>query len=163
MLIVRFVAAADVPLLHATVPANVQDRGRWLGNVLRQVQVAGNVESGTRLKMQSFDSELVVIRHALKGAMLPVVSYLGPAAAAVITGSVVIESIFDIPGLGRYFVQGALNRDYTLVMGTVVMTVGRSEQADGHREDGQEYTANAQQRSRPRSRLVSPSVSRRSP
>ena len=49
------------------------------------------------------------------------VSYLGPAAAALITGSVVIETIFGIPGVGRYFVQGALNRDYTLVMGTVVM------------------------------------------
>ena len=51
--------------------------------------------------------------------LLPVVSYLGPATAAVITGSVVIEQIFGIPGIGRYFVQGALNRDYTLVMGVV--------------------------------------------
>ena len=64
---------------------------------------------------------VVVIVHALRGALLPVVSYLGPAAAALITGSVVIETIFGIPGVGRYFVQGALNRDYTLVMGTVVM------------------------------------------
>ena len=63
---------------------------------------------------------LVVIHHALKGAMLPVVSYLGPATAAIITGSVVIESIFDIPGIGRYFVNAALNRDYPLVMGVVV-------------------------------------------
>ncbi len=62
----------------------------------------------------------IVIRHALKSALLPVVSYLGPATAAVITGSVVIEQIYGLPGLGRYFVQGALNRDYTLVMGTVV-------------------------------------------
>ena len=64
--------------------------------------------------------KLVVMRHALKGAMLPVVSYLGPATAAVITGSVVIETIFDIPGIGRYFVNGALNRDYTLVMGVMI-------------------------------------------
>lgn len=63
---------------------------------------------------------IVVTRHALKGAMLPVVSYLGPATAAVITGSVVIESIFGIPGIGRYFIQGALNRDYTLVMGVMI-------------------------------------------
>jgi oligopeptide transport system permease protein len=62
----------------------------------------------------------VVLGHALKPALLPVVSYLGPATAAVITGSVVIEQIFGVPGLGRYFVQGALNRDYTLVMGVVV-------------------------------------------
>ncbi|MEO1092690.1 MAG: oligopeptide ABC transporter permease OppB [Pseudomonadota bacterium] len=63
---------------------------------------------------------LVVTFRALRGALLPVVSYLGPAAAALLTGSVVIESIFGIPGVGRYFVLGALNRDYTLVMGTVV-------------------------------------------
>jgi oligopeptide transport system permease protein len=64
--------------------------------------------------------QIVVVRHALKGALLPVVSYLGPATAQVLTGSVVIETIFGIPGIGRYFVQGALNRDYTLVMGTVI-------------------------------------------
>ncbi|GHC33547.1 oligopeptide ABC transporter permease OppB [Aidingimonas halophila] len=62
----------------------------------------------------------VIWRHAMRPAMLPVVSYLGPAAAGIITGSVVIEQIFGIPGIGRYFVQAALNRDYTLVMGTVV-------------------------------------------
>jgi len=64
--------------------------------------------------------KIVVNRHALKGALLPVVSYLGPAAAAVMTGSVVIETIFEVPGIGRYFVLGALNRDYPLVMGTVI-------------------------------------------
>lgn len=63
----------------------------------------------------------VIVRHALRGAALPVVSYLGPAAAALLTGSVVVETIFGIPGVGRYFVDGALNRDYTLVMGTVIM------------------------------------------
>ena len=63
---------------------------------------------------------LVVIRHGLKAALLPVVSYLGPATAAVLTGSVVIETIFGIPGIGRYFVQGALNRDYTLVLGVMI-------------------------------------------
>ena len=63
---------------------------------------------------------LVVVRHSLKGALLPVISYLGPATAAVVTGSVVIESIFGIPGIGRYFIEGALNRDYTLVMGVMV-------------------------------------------
>lgn len=64
--------------------------------------------------------KVVVLRHALKGGLLPVVSYLGPATANVITGSVVIESIFDIPGIGRYFVNGALNRDYPVVMGVVI-------------------------------------------
>lgn len=62
----------------------------------------------------------VLFRHALPAAMVPVVSFLGPATAGIITGSVVIETIFGIPGLGRYFVQGALNRDYTLVMGVVL-------------------------------------------
>jgi len=63
----------------------------------------------------------VTFRHALKVAILPVVSYLGPATAALVTGSVVVEQIFGIPGVGRFFVQGALNRDYTLVMGVVIL------------------------------------------
>jgi oligopeptide transport system permease protein len=63
----------------------------------------------------------VIVAHALRGAALPVVAYLGPAAAALLTGSVVVETIFGLPGIGRYFVEGALNRDYTLVMGTVVV------------------------------------------
>ena len=62
----------------------------------------------------------VVLRHALPSAVLPVVTYLGPASAAVLTGSVVVESVFSIPGIGRYFVASALNRDYTMVLGTVV-------------------------------------------
>ncbi len=66
-------------------------------------------------------ARVIVFVHAFRGAVLPVVSYMGPAAAALLTGSVVIETIFGIPGIGRYFVQGALNRDYTLVMGTVVV------------------------------------------
>ena len=71
-------------------------------------------------KAQGLPAWKILIRHALKPALLPVVSYLGPATAAIITGSVVIEQIFSLPGLGRFFVQGALNRDYTLVMGVVV-------------------------------------------
>lgn len=63
----------------------------------------------------------VVVRHAMRGAMLPIISYAGPAAAQLITGSIIVETIFQIPGVGRYFIDAALNRDYTLVMGTVVM------------------------------------------
>jgi len=66
-------------------------------------------------------NSLVIGAHALRAACLPVISYLGPATAALLTGSVVVETIFGIPGIGRYFVQGALNRDYTLVMGTVIV------------------------------------------
>jgi oligopeptide transport system permease protein len=71
-------------------------------------------------RAKGIGERLVLVRHALKGALMPVVSYLGPATANIITGSVVIEQIFGIPGIGRYFVQGALNRDYTLVMGVVI-------------------------------------------
>ena len=63
----------------------------------------------------------VILARALRSALLPVISYLGPAAAGLLTGSVVVETIFGLPGVGRYFVEGALNRDYTLVMGTVVL------------------------------------------
>jgi len=63
----------------------------------------------------------VIIRHALRGALLPIISYAGPAAAGLLTGSVIVESIFQIPGVGREFVLAALNRDYTMVMGTVVV------------------------------------------
>jgi oligopeptide transport system permease protein len=64
---------------------------------------------------------LVVIRHAFKSAMIPVVTFLGPATVALLTGSMVVETIFGLPGIGRYFVQGALNRDYTLVMGVTIL------------------------------------------
>ena len=62
----------------------------------------------------------VVTRHALKGGLLPVVTFLGPAFAGLISGSFIIESIFFIPGLGRFFVTAAFNRDYTMVLGTVL-------------------------------------------
>ncbi len=64
---------------------------------------------------------IVVFRHAFRGGILPVVSYLGPAFTQILTGSLVVEKIFQIPGLGREFVEAALNRDYTLVMGTVIV------------------------------------------
>jgi oligopeptide transport system permease protein len=63
----------------------------------------------------------VVLAHVLRSAMIPLVGYLGPALAGIMTGSLVIELIFNLPGVGRYFIQGALNRDYPLVMGVVVI------------------------------------------
>jgi oligopeptide transport system permease protein len=63
---------------------------------------------------------LTIMRHALIGGLLPVIAFMGPATAGIITGSVVIEKVFSIPGIGRYFVEAASNRDYTLVMGTVI-------------------------------------------
>jgi oligopeptide transport system permease protein len=74
----------------------------------------------TMARARGLSSRRVLWGHALRPALLPVVSYVGPAAAALLTGSVVVETIFGIPGIGRYFVQGAVNRDYTLVMGVVV-------------------------------------------
>jgi oligopeptide transport system permease protein len=63
----------------------------------------------------------VVLRHALRGAILPVVSYLGPATAGILTGSLVLERIFFLPGLGSHFIEAALQRDYTLAMGMVLV------------------------------------------
>ena len=63
----------------------------------------------------------ILLRHVLPSALIPAVSFAGPAAAALLAGSVVIEEVFSLPGLGRYFTQGALNRDYTLVTGAVVV------------------------------------------
>ena len=62
----------------------------------------------------------ILFQHALRGGIAPVVSFLGPAAAGIITGSFVVETIFDIPGLGRFFITSAFNRDYTLVLGVVL-------------------------------------------
>lgn len=71
-------------------------------------------------KAQGLGTVAIVRFHALKPAMLPVLSFMGPAIAAVLTGSVVVEEVFGIPGLGQFFVRGALNRDYTLVLGIVI-------------------------------------------
>jgi len=71
-------------------------------------------------RAKGMPERVAITRHALRAALLPVVSYLGPAIAQIITGSVVIEQIFSIPGIGRYFVQSSLNRDYTMVMGVTI-------------------------------------------
>jgi len=63
---------------------------------------------------------MVVIRHALRGGLLPVVSFLGPAIAGLLAGSFVVETIFQIPGLGRFYIQAAFNRDYTMILGTTI-------------------------------------------
>jgi oligopeptide transport system permease protein len=66
-------------------------------------------------------SRTVIVRHALRGAILPVVTYLGPATAGILTGSLVVERIFNISGMGSHFIEGALQRDYTLTMGMVLV------------------------------------------
>ncbi|MFT3986070.1 ABC transporter permease subunit [Aestuariivirga sp.] len=79
---------------------------------------AHHIRTARALGLSDFS---VIVRHALRGALLPIISYAGPAAAALLTGSIIVETIFAIPGIGREFVLGALNRDYTVVMGTVVL------------------------------------------
>lgn len=71
-------------------------------------------------RAQGLSTATIIRVHALKPAMLPVLSYMGPAIAAIVTGSVVVEEVFGIPGLGQFFVRGASNRDYTLVLGIVI-------------------------------------------
>ncbi|MEL7536962.1 MAG: ABC transporter permease subunit [Pseudomonadota bacterium] len=72
-------------------------------------------------RAQGLGDATILARHALRPALLPLISYLGPASASLLTGAVVVEQIFGLPGLGRFFVQGAINRDYTLVLGVVVL------------------------------------------
>ncbi len=74
-------------------------------------------------KGRGFSGARLLFRHALKPALLPVIAWLSPALINVVSGSAVVEQVFGIPGIGRYFVQGALNRDYTLVLG-VVLCIG---------------------------------------
>ena len=74
-----------------------------------------------RARAKGVPRHLIILRHAMKPALMPLVSFLGPAVAGVITGSIVIETIFGLPGIGRAFVDGALNRDYTLVLGVTIL------------------------------------------
>jgi len=138
-----FVVAPLLILLFAIdlrwLPAGGWQTGRWSNQVLLIIVLAlPQVAYITRLmrgsmidvlsspyirtaRAKGLPTRLIVLRHAFKPAFLPVLSYLGPASAGILTGSVVIEQIFSIPGIGRYFIQGAINRDYTLVLGVVVV------------------------------------------
>lgn len=72
-------------------------------------------------RAKGLPARIVIAKHALKSGLIPVVSFLGPATASLLSGSIVVEMIFDIPGLGTFFTQGALNRDYLLVIGVVLV------------------------------------------
>ncbi|PIW27143.1 MAG: oligopeptide transporter permease, partial [Rhodobacterales bacterium CG15_BIG_FIL_POST_REV_8_21_14_020_59_13] len=72
-------------------------------------------------RAKGLSATAVLFRHALRAAVLPLVSYIGPASAALVTGSIVIEQVFQLPGIGRQFVMAALQRDYTVVMGVVIL------------------------------------------
>ena len=72
-------------------------------------------------RAKGLSENVIIVKHALKGAILPVVSFLGPAAAGIMTGSFVVETLFGIPGMGPWFVKGAINRDYSVVLGTAII------------------------------------------
>ena len=108
----RILPAATLGLVYAAYVARLT-RGGML-EVLNQDYIrTARAKGATEAR--------VIFRHALRGGILPVVSFLGPAIAGILTGSFVIETIFQIPGLGREFVNSAFNRDYTLVLGTVIL------------------------------------------
>jgi oligopeptide transport system permease protein len=71
-------------------------------------------------RAKGLPEHVVVLKHALRGGLMPVISYLGPAFAALLSGSFVVETVFQIPGLGRFYIQAAFNRDYTMILGTTV-------------------------------------------
>ena len=71
-------------------------------------------------RAKGLSEPMVVVRHAMQGGLLPVISFLGPAVAGLLAGSFVIETIFQIPGLGRFYVEAAFNRDYTMILGTTI-------------------------------------------
>ncbi|MGP1419283.1 MAG: oligopeptide ABC transporter permease OppB [Sphaerochaetaceae bacterium] len=72
-------------------------------------------------KAKGMKRSTIIFKHAMKGALLPIVSYLGPAFAGIVTGSIVVEQVFRVPGLGKFFVQSSFNRDYTLIVGVVIV------------------------------------------
>jgi len=71
-------------------------------------------------RAKGLEEKSIIIKHALRGGIMPVISYLGPAMAGMISGSFVVETVFQIPGLGRHFIDGALNRDYFMILGTTI-------------------------------------------
>jgi oligopeptide transport system permease protein len=137
-----FVTAPILTLVFG-IYAGLLPVGGWNGGALRnmilpvtvlalpQIAIVARLMRGSMVEVlranyirtaraKGLPTHRIVLAHALRAAALPLVSYLGPALAAVLTGSLVVEQIFGLPGIGRYLVQGALNRDYTLVLGVVI-------------------------------------------
>jgi oligopeptide transport system permease protein len=97
--------------------------------VIARLTRAGTIEAMRQefvrtARAKGLSERQVVLRHALRPALLPVLSYLGPAAAGILTGSFVVETLFGVPGMGQWFVKGAINRDYPVVLGTALFYFG---------------------------------------
>ena len=110
------IASMVLPVVTLSLPVTAYIARLTRGSMI-EVMHSNFIRSA---RAKGLPESVVIRRHALRPALLPVISFLGPATAGMISGSVIIERIFSIPGLGSYFVQGALNRDYTLVMGVVI-------------------------------------------
>jgi len=106
-----------LPVITLALPVTAYV-ARLTRDSMREVLQANYIRTA---RAKGLSSRVVLLRHALRPALVPVVSYLGPAVAFVITGSLVVESVFGLPGSGRYLVQGAIDRDYTLVMGMILV------------------------------------------
>jgi len=106
-----------LPVLTLALP-QIAIISRLMRGSMIEVLRSNFIRTARAKGLSSFE---IVRRHAMRAAVLPLVSYLGPACAALLTGSLVVEKIFGLPGIGRYFVIGAENRDYTLVMGVVIL------------------------------------------
>lgn len=109
-----------LPAIALALPLSAEI-ARLLRGSVAEVQVEAHI---TTALSKGLSRPRIILRHVLPIAVIPVLSFLGPAAAGLLTGTVVAEQIFDLPGIGRYYVQAALNRDYTLVMGVTVVYAG---------------------------------------
>jgi len=110
------IASMVLPVVTLSLPVTAYIARLTRGSMI-EVMHSNFIRSA---RAKGLPENVVIRRHALRPALAPVISFLGPATAGMISGSVIIERIFTIPGLGSYFVQGALNRDYSLVMGIVI-------------------------------------------
>jgi oligopeptide transport system permease protein len=106
-----------MPILVLTLP-NIAYISRLMRGSMIETLRTNYVRTA---RAKGIGARRVIWRHSLTGALLPVIAYLGPATAFTVTGSIVIEKIYAIPGIGRYFVDGATNRDYPLVMGVTLL------------------------------------------
>ena len=106
-----------LPVITLALPVSAYI-ARLMRNSLEEVLRANYIRTA---RAKGLAGSAVLMRHALRPALIPVVSYLGPAVAFVVTGSLVVESVFGLPGSGRFLVQGAIDRDYPMVMGMILV------------------------------------------